>query len=263
MTIVYTHPTESTILAVRRKAQAALDQYAATRNPLEAEFDRDLGAFRDLYALPLLDAHAEVMVAAGAQRAGLRSALESAALDIVEDILPDRSLSTQLDGLPEDVDTCVEYCEVERGFTFRVLADGTRLPASERMEVCRAEHGEWERRFGLASFVRGQSSWSLTIRDVIGQSLRARIFYWVGQAPLNVLAAQAKESVSDRALRRDKVVAPLLLQRGWSNEQWASQAGVEYKTAVAYRHGKTRALRAETRECLAGALQLSPEDLPE
>jgi hypothetical protein len=230
------------------------------------DFEGDLAAFTDLYAIPLLDAHARVFEKTGIHGRDLRLRLEESALDIVEDILPDRSIAVQVEGLPEDVpdeDGIIHHVSTISDWeVYRVRADGAREPASERTQIYHAEHGEWEVAFGLATFVRGALPCNLRIRDVISRALRRRAYYWSGISPLPRNPSPIEESPEDRRMRRREIVAPQLTRLGWSIQRWADHAGVEYKTVRQYMNGATRTLRADTRKSLASALQLAVEDLP-
>lgn len=77
------------------------------------------------------------------------------------------------------------------------------------------------------------------------------------------LAANASPTAekTEQPAGREAVVHHHLDENGWSVEDWANRAEVDYKTASDYLKGKTNPTRS-TRKKLAGALQIPVNDLP-
>ena len=71
-----------------------------------------------------------------------------------------------------------------------------------------------------------------------------------------------QDTVESRAKARQEFVQPILHAKGWSLNQWASEAGSTYNTVRDYMRGVTKTLRPSTRKQLATQLDISAENLP-
>jgi hypothetical protein len=108
------------------------------------------------------------------------------------------------------------------------------------------------------SLIFPAAQWTL---ELIQAVIVARIAYWrtwlpqIDPAPLGIIA--------ERKRRRTAVVESLLVERGWSENEWAQEADVDHHTVADYLNGETKKLYASTRKKLAQSLGLKAEDLPD
>jgi hypothetical protein len=72
----------------------------------------------------------------------------------------------------------------------------------------------------------------------------------------------AAERFNSRAATRRAVVEPILLEKGWSVLEWASESEVDHHTADDYLSGATKPYKS-TRKKLAASLGLTVESLPD
>jgi hypothetical protein len=70
------------------------------------------------------------------------------------------------------------------------------------------------------------------------------------------------ERIHSRAAARRAVVEPLLLEKGWSHWDWASESNVDHHTVNHYLSGATKKLYPSTRLKLAKSLGLNVKSLP-
>lgn len=84
-----------------------------------------------------------------------------------------------------------------------------------------------------------------------------------GSKPEKASSAEQVESdeAAARASRRKAGILPILDLRGWSELDWANEAGVDYHTVHSYLNGQTKSYRS-TRKKMADSLGISVEDLP-
>ena len=71
------------------------------------------------------------------------------------------------------------------------------------------------------------------------------------------------DEIKDRAQHRKAVVQPLLKAKHFLAGTWATRAGVPTSTVYDYLNGKTKRLNYDSRNCMAEALGIEEEKLPE
>jgi hypothetical protein len=120
---------------------------------------------------------------------------------------------------------------------------------------------EWT---GVARMPTAEASTALDLAEFRGRLMR-RAEHWKSEAHATV-AAQTEETPEQRALRRQRILDPLLERASISsNDAWAARAGAgtDRNTPRDYRSGKTKKLRKANREALAEALGISALELPD
>lgn len=80
------------------------------------------------------------------------------------------------------------------------------------------------------------------------------------QAALDSIPTYAN-GLAERAATRQQIVKPILKHKGWSNNDWATNAHVAFKTVTGYLDGKST--YPDTKKKLANALGLQPDGLPD
>lgn len=236
-------------------------------NPLtdsDADLEGDIAAFITYYAVPLLDHEAAEVN--GLDRLALKNVLQRAAQDIIEDILPDRSLEVNLCGLEFDElnPDGSERHEVQVGsrVVYRVLPDGTRVTASEADHVVRASHGEWENQLTAGSFVRGRDDRrNRRIRDELGAALNERICYWIG---LNLTSGPNSPWVTEVAKAHPTSTPKSAMDSGrglnyTTLNDLASKSNVSLASIKRARRGEN--LKVENRAAIAKVVGCRPDDL--
>jgi lambda repressor-like predicted transcriptional regulator len=96
------------------------------------------------------------------------------------------------------------------------------------------------------------------VKERVNQSF-AQARQRVLDAPLQTLPEQKRSTTADR---RKAFISPLLLEKGWSILQWATEAEVAYNTVADYLSGKKNPYPS-TRVKLAKALGISANRLPQ
>jgi hypothetical protein len=123
---------------------------------------------------------------------------------------------------------------------------------------------EWFREWVHAAALPKSQQPSQTAKTALQRSLLRRAEHWKAKAHATCLALM-EESPKQRAVRRQRVVNPLMKRVGiTSDDAWAERAGsnIDRNTPRDYRNGKTKTLRQANRQALAQALEITESELP-
>jgi len=256
-------PTES----IQRIADARRDAEAELKKALSAVRESDevalyLPAFGS-FASALFDAEAGELLPVCEDADGFRAALEhEVAPRIVEGILPDRSLSRVTAGRTDEVKRLSIEHDIDTDILWEVGPDGTRKPARGEILGVYAQHGDWENFMpkDIRFLVRWPSN-NATVRAALCQTLQQRLYYWAGRFQIRSTEPQAQSESSGPRSVREPFVTSILVTKGWSILDWATDAGVDFHTANDYLKGTTKPYPS-TRKKLADSLGVDVGDLP-
>lgn len=255
---------------VRQTARAELAVRCGGRYTTDETLDTDIRMFIDVFAVPLLDACAANEIQRAKTRNAFGEVLRTFSMDLIEDILPDRSLANCLDGLPEDPGYSPDGLlshenEIGSDIHWEVWEGGIRKPASKRYYINHADHGEWERQLSVASFVRS-SNRNRTIREEIDAALSRREVYWIGQwrHPAAASAGEHPQTSVEPTIAGSARLTPSQhIGRGRvkfdSFEKLAEEAGISPRVLTRIRDGHTAKL--STRKAVAVVCGCTAEDL--
>jgi hypothetical protein len=99
--------------------------------------------------------------------------------------------------------------------------------------------------------------YSAATRDAIAESRDELVRLEAASATSPVV----KETPTQRAERRQKVLDPILANKHWTVNQWADEVNLPNSTTFRYYNGQTNP-RPDTRDALATPLGIKSEDLP-
>jgi len=123
---------------------------------------------------------------------------------------------------------------------------------------------KWFREWVHAAALPRSQKPSQTLKTALRRRLLRRAEHWKAKAHATCLAL-VEESPEQRAVRRQRVVNPLMKSAGiTSDDAWAERAGsnIDRNTPRDYRNGKTKTLRQANRQALAQALAVTESELP-